>query len=218
MNKKIFIFTLSFIISLFCFINVSSADYYSEYKTLKQGMNNSDVTNLQKDLDLFGYYYYKYPTGYFGSITTRSVMDYQKSKNLYVDGIVGHNTARQLKVDKVLSTARSYWGIPYVWGGTSTSGFDCSGYTHYVLLKNDIIIPRSAVDQYQTGTWVSKSNLKPGDLVFFSTYKAGASHVGFYIGNGQFIHASSAAGYITVSNLSTTYYAEHYIGAKRVIN
>jgi cell wall-associated NlpC family hydrolase len=117
----------------------------------------------------------------------------------------------------VLQTAKQYQGVPYVWGGTSPSGFDCSGFTHYVFLKNGIVIPRVAKDQYKNGTWVSKSQLKPGDLVFFSTYTPGASHVGIYLGSNKFIHASSGAGKITISDLSNSYYVKHYLGAKRII-
>lgn len=89
--------------------------------------------------------------------------------------------------------------------------------THYVFLKNDIIIPRVSADQYYTGTWVNRNELQIGDMVFFTTYKAGPSHVGIYIGNNKFIHASSGAGKITISDLNNLYYLQHYIGAKRVI-
>jgi cell wall-associated NlpC family hydrolase len=118
---------------------------------------------------------------------------------------------------KVISTAKNYLGVPYVWGGADPNGFDCSGFTQYVFNKNGISLPRVASDQYNVGTSVSKNNLKPGDLVFFETYKPGPSHLGIYLGNNQFIHASSAAEQVTISNLTTPYYTEHYIGARRVI-
>jgi cell wall-associated NlpC family hydrolase len=108
-------------------------------------------------------------------------------------------------------------GVPYVWGGMSPNGFDCSGFSKYVLSKHGISIPRTAAEQYTAGTSVSKSNLRVGDLVFFTTYKPGPSHLGFYLGNGDFIHASSSKG-VTISNLSSTYYSSRYIGARRVIN
>jgi cell wall-associated NlpC family hydrolase len=121
------------------------------------------------------------------------------------------------KASAVISTAKSFVGVPYVWGGDSPSGFDCSGFSQYVLKQNGISVPRTAADQYTVGISVSKSNLRVGDMVFFTTYKAGASHLGFYIGNGNFIHASSSKG-VTISSLSNTYYSSHYIGARRIIN
>jgi cell wall-associated NlpC family hydrolase len=117
----------------------------------------------------------------------------------------------------LITTAKKYMGVPYVWGGTTTEGFDCSGFTQYVMKQNGITIPRTAAEQYATGTSVDKSQLRVGDLVFFTTYKEGASHVGFYMGDGKFIHASSANEQVTISNLGDTYYVEHYIGARRYI-
>ena len=120
------------------------------------------------------------------------------------------------KASAVIATAKTYMGVPYVWGGVSPSGFDCSGFTQFVLKKNGISIPRVTSDQYGAGVAVSKSNLRVGDLVFFTTYKAGPSHVGFYLGDGKFIHASSSKG-VTISSLDSSYYSSRYIGARRVI-
>ncbi|HPD01189.1 MAG TPA: NlpC/P60 family protein [Acetivibrio sp.] len=217
MIKKITAMLITAVMSICFLVTPAFADYYSDKKTLYRGMSSSNVTELQKDLRDLGYFRQN-PTGYFGSITYQSVINYQRDNNLAVDGIVGRQTARELKVDKVLQTAKSYQGVPYVWGGTSPSGFDCSGFTHYVMLKNGIIIQRTASAQYNEGSPVSKSNLKPGDLVFFSTYKKGPSHVGIYVGNNKFIHASSGAGKVVISDLNTSYYVQHYIGARRIIN
>lgn len=115
----------------------------------------------------------------------------------------------------IVDTAKKYMGVPYVWGGDQPTGWDCSGFTQYVMKENGITLPRTAAEQYATGTPVDKSNLKPGDLVFFTTYKPGASHVGFYMGNNQFIHASSVAKQVTISSLDEQYYTDHYIGARR---
>jgi len=217
MKKKITAMLLTAVLSICLFVTPAFADYYSDNKLLYRGMRSSSVTELQKDLQDLGYFKQS-PTGYFGSITYQAVINYQRDNYLAVDGIVGHQTAKEIKVDKVLQKAKSYQGVPYVWGGTSPSGFDCSGFTHYVMLKNGIIIQRTASAQYKEGISVSKSYLKPGDLVFFSTYKAGPSHVGIYVGNNKFIHASSGAGKVVISNLNTSYYVQHYIGARRVIN
>jgi len=121
------------------------------------------------------------------------------------------------KATEIIKNAQKYMGVPYVWGGDTPTGWDCSGYTQYVMKESGITIPRTAAEQYNTGIAVNKNDLKIGDLVFFTTYKAGASHVGFYMGDGKFIHASSVAKQVTISALSEDYYTEHYIGARRYI-
>jgi len=107
--------------------------------------------------------------------------------------------------------------VPYVWGGTSpSSGFDCSGFTHYVFLQHGITIPRVSRDQFKSGSSVAYSNLKQGDLVFFSLDGDNiADHVGIYIGGGQFIHASSSKG-VMISSFSN-YWTSYYLGARRVL-
>lgn len=216
LKNKFFIAVAAIILTTAIYSIPAHADYYSDRTTLYTGMRNSEVTNLQNDLKALGYFSYT-STGYFGTLTKQAVMKFQADNGLYVDGIVGRNTSREIKVDKVLKTAKKYLGVPYVWGGTSPSGFDCSGFTHYALLQNGVIVPRTTELQYNSGTAVSKSNLRPGDLVFFTTYKAGPSHVGIYLGDNQFIHASSGAGKIVISDIRNTYYAQRYIGARRVM-
>lgn len=215
-NKKIFLtITVLFVIFTIFTPNVF-ADYYSDNTTLYQGVHGSGVRSLQNDLSWLGYFDGA-QTGYFGSYTRNSVIRFQKNHYLEPDGIVGHWTAGQIKKERVGQTAKKYLGVPYRWGGKTPSGFDCSGFTSYVLNANGIYAGRTAEQQYGQGYWVSKSNLRRGDLVFFSTYKPGPSHVGIYLGNGKFIHASSGQGQIVISDLSNSYFAEHYLGAKRVI-
>lgn len=197
--------------------NIANADYYSEQKTLYYGMQSYEVQNLQKDLQYLGYFTNTNTTTYFGNITKNAVMAFQYNNGLTVDGIVGPQTSRMIKAKKVVKMAKSYAGVPYVWGGSSPKGFDCSGFTSYVFSKNGFTIPRVSADQYNFGKWVDKSRLLPGDLVFFTTYKSGPSHVGIYVGNNQFAHASSGAGKITISSLSNPYYSQRYIGARRLI-
>ena len=115
----------------------------------------------------------------------------------------------------IVDTAYSYMGVPYVWGGTTAYGFDCSGFVQTVFADNGIYITRTANAQFEEGSYVSMENLQPGDLVFFETYTWGASHVGIYIGNSEFIHASSGAGQVTVSSLNSGYYSARYLGARR---
>lgn len=114
----------------------------------------------------------------------------------------------------VISTAKKYLGTPYVWGGTSPSGFDCSGFTYYVMGQNGKTIPRTADDQFHSGTAVGKESLSPGDLVFFGSGNH-ADHVGVYEGNGMFIHSPHTGDVVKESSLNSTYYTQHYIGARR---
>lgn len=112
----------------------------------------------------------------------------------------------------------SIWACPYVYGGSSASGFDCSGFTMYVFAQVGIKLPHGATSQLSYGTEVSRSDLQPGDLVFFQDYGYTASHVGIYIGGDQFIHASSSyynGHCVVITSLSETYYNNHYLTARR---
>ncbi len=115
---------------------------------------------------------------------------------------------------RLTKTALRYLGVPYMWGGESLSGVDCSGFVQAVFHHNGIELPRTADAQYEVGRRVSQSRLQPGDLVFFQTYAEGASHVGIYLGEGQFVHASSSNG-VRVDSLSESYYSSRFIGARR---
>lgn len=114
----------------------------------------------------------------------------------------------------IVKTAFSYMGVPYVFGGSTPNGFDCSGFVQYVFARNGIKTPRMAHHQFYAGTPISKSQLRPGDLVFFETYTRGISHVGIYIGNNNFIHASSS-GAVKINCLGEAYYTNRYRGAAR---
>ena len=115
----------------------------------------------------------------------------------------------------VIDTAASAMGVRYRWGGTSRSGFDCSGFTTYVYSKHGVQLPRTSIAQSQSGKAVSRENLSKGDLVFFNTRGSRVSHVGIYVGNGKFIHASSGGGRVRVNSLNEGYYARRYTGARR---
>ncbi|WP_342508749.1 C40 family peptidase [Sporosarcina sp. FSL K6-2383] len=115
-------------------------------------------------------------------------------------------------------TAKSLIGVKYSYGGSSTKGFDCSGYINYVFKAHDINVSRSSSSLYASGEAVNKANLETGDLVFFNTTGKGVSHVGMYIGNGEFAHASTSRG-VRIDKLNDPYYwGSRYIGAKRVAN
>lgn len=118
---------------------------------------------------------------------------------------------------QILAEAKKYLGTPYVYGGASPSGFDCSGFVYYVLKQMGFSPYRTPADQYRMGTSVAKENLQPGDIVFFAnTYASGISHVGIYAGNGQFIHSPNSRSTVSYSDLTSGYWAQHYYGARRM--
>ena len=119
------------------------------------------------------------------------------------------------KGQSIVNTAYRYLGVRYVWGGTSPSGFDCSGLVQYCCRANGISVPRVAAAQRNAGRYVSRENLQPGDLVFFSNGR-GVSHVGIYIGNGNMIHAPQTGDVVKVSSINSSYRVSHYAGAVRV--
>ena len=119
--------------------------------------------------------------------------------------------------ETIVATAKQYMGAPYVYGGMSPSGFDCSGFVNYVYKLCGYSMSRVASSIYNNnGTYVEKANLQLGDLVFFASNSSSIGHVGIYIGNGQFIHSSSGAGCVVISDLSSSYYLKNYVGAKRI--
>lgn len=127
---------------------------------------------------------------------------------------------RQQKIDTVISTAKSLLGTPYVWGGESLAegGFDCSGLTQYVYAKAGITLSRISADQAKQGTTISRQNLQPGDLVFYSFEgTSNINHVGIYIGNNQMIHSPKTGDVVKTTDISTSYWESRLVIAKRVI-
>lgn len=117
----------------------------------------------------------------------------------------------------ILAEAQKYLGCPYVNGGASPSGFDCSGFVYYVLKQCGYSPSRTPAAQFNQGSEVDKSQLQAGDVVFFAnTYASGISHVGIYAGNGQFIHAPNSRSTVSYNDLTTGYWAQHYYGARRM--
>jgi peptidoglycan DL-endopeptidase CwlO len=115
----------------------------------------------------------------------------------------------------IISYASQFRGVPYAWGGTTPSGFDCSGFTQYVFAKEGISLGRTARAQFEEGQSISLSDLKPGDLVFFSTYAPGASHVGIYLGYDMMINAEDNG--VSISNIQNSYWGPRCIGARRIL-
>lgn len=112
----------------------------------------------------------------------------------------------------VVGIAMQYLGVPYVWGGASPSGFDCSGLVVFVYAQVGVSLPHHAATMYNYGVPVSRDALEPGDLVFFD----GLGHMGIYIGGGQFIHAPHTGDVVKISSLNDSWYASTYVGARRI--
>jgi peptidoglycan DL-endopeptidase CwlO len=117
------------------------------------------------------------------------------------------------KASQVIQIAMQYLGVPYVWGGAGPSGFDCSGLVSYVYAQIGIYLPHHAASQWNYGVPVSRSDLQPGDLVFFN----GLGHMGMYIGGDQFIHAPHTGDVVKISGMYDGWYASTYVGARRVL-
>jgi len=118
----------------------------------------------------------------------------------------------------IVAYAKQYLGVKYVYGGATPDGFDCSGFTSYVFKHFGISLNRSSAGQASNGVKVSKSELLPGDLVLFSRGSKSVGHVGIYIGNGEFIHATSPGNVVSITPLDMDYYVERYAGARNVID
>lgn len=127
-------------------------------------------------------------------------------------------SASEVGDNAVLRTAMSYRGTRYSYGSSSRSATDCSGFTVQVMRKHGVHLPRTAREQSGVGSKVARDGLKKGDLVFFHTMRSSrVNHVGIYIGNGKFIHASSGGGHVQVNSLSDGYYSRRFVGGRRVV-
>ncbi len=204
------------------------------FQPIKEGDSGNIVVDIQKKLKELELYDTQI-TSIYDPATIDAVMSFQKANGLPETGIVDSATIVKLNTEnnkkiaerasasralvnaKVIEYSKQYLGVPYVWGGESPKGFDCSGFTTYVFEKFNVKLPRTASSQFNSGIKVEKENLQPGDLVFFTTYKKGPSHVGIYIGNNQFIHASSGSNghKVVITGLDTSYYKRRYLGARR---
>ena len=219
-------FVVVLLFSLFCLIPVVQA---APEEPLQVGDQGDEVLALQEKLSQMGYVVGSMD-GVYGEVTAEAVRTLQKEKNLPVDGkispelyktLIGRDLpvsrgASTATVRRLISSSFQYVGVPYWFGGTTPRGFDCSGFTRYVFSQVGINLPRMADGQFSVGRPVSTEKLRPGDLVFFETYEPGPSHVGIYIGNSQFISATSSRG-VVVADLFGYYWGERYIGARRVM-
>lgn len=202
------------------------------FEPVKEGDSGDKVVDIQeklKNLDI----YKTEVTSIFDQATIEAVMSFQKANALPLTGIVDSatliklNTAsektiadrasasRRLINAKAVDYAKKFLGAPYKWGASSGKAFDCSGFVVYIMKKFNVNLDRTASSQFKSGAKVEKDELQAGDLVFFTTYKKGPSHVGMYIGDNKFIHASSGVDHVTITDLDTNYYKKRYLGARR---
>ena len=208
-------------------------------RSLKLGNSGTDVNALQEVLKALGYLKIENCTNYFGTQTEKALRAFQENMELEVDGSAGPQTVealnrqlirkgiyiqmpnrsslgRQTLGGEIISTAKKYIGVRYKYGGTSASGFDCSGFTQFVYKQHNINIPHDTTKQATIGTKLSKSELQIGDLIIFkNTYKSGPSHAGIYVGNGQFIHASTSRG-VRIDDLDSNYWIGRFHSGRRI--
>ena len=199
---------------------------FAEAATVREGDQGDRVLAVQLRLIDLGYNVPK-ATGEFDARTARAVMTYQKQARLSQTGVVDEITWHFLMdygkggnygkkdVTRLLNIAMRFGGVPYVWGGETPAGFDCSGFVQYVFRQIGVNLPRTADVQYELGRKVTQAELQPGDLVFFETYEPGASHDGIYVGDGKFIAANSGTG-VAVVSLGDPYWSSRYLGARRL--
>lgn len=138
-----------------------------------------------------------------------------RAKPEYTTGDPRPHVMASAKGQAIVDEAKKYLGVPYVWGGTTPDGFDCSGLVQYVCRDLGITVDRVTYDQINNGVSVPRSELAPGDLIFFAK-DGDVHHVGIYVGNNEFIHAPRTGDVVKISSLSESYYSEQYYGARRV--
>lgn len=193
---------------------------------LKIGSKGWKVRTVQQKLTVIGL---KTPlTGKYDKALAKVVRSFQAKNKLKATGQVDDATYKKLMeiafekegfhgdAKGILKTAAKYKGVPYGFGGTTPRAFDCSGYVQFVFNQHKVKLPRMADAQCEQGIFVLQKNLRPGDLVFFTTYEPGASHVGIYAGSGKFWHASSSRG-VMLSGLKDEYWRTRYYGARRIL-
>lgn len=204
------------------FLSVSDSEI-AEFGTASCGEDGADIlfapgseseliSSLQPGtaLDIMGV------DGDWYYVSGDDVMGYVQSESIDFLASSVTDTGENSIGDSIVAEAISYLGVPYVYGGTSPSGFDCSGLVNYIYMQNGYPVNRTADSLMNNG--VAVESLMPGDLVFFANGSGGSiGHVGIYIGDGQFVHASSGSGQVRISNLDESYYASYYCGARRIV-
>ena len=188
----------------------------------KRGLN---ATHFKAADGLFKVRFGNFSTKENARLRAQSLKEAHLIEEFYIVKPEDYSVARQKQFgteylrDALVKTARDFIGVPYLWGGASSeTGFDCSGLTMAVYQLNGLNLPRHSRTQYDAGSSVSISELQKGDLVFFALKgKRKVSHVGIYIGDGKFIHASSHGKKICVEYLSTPYFAKRFVGGQNYL-
>ena len=213
------------------YINASSVYVRKEPSTSAEIVTtlirNTDVTVVGESGDWYkvtykdysGYIYKELLSDKKTEETNRSSANRESATT--VSSVTTETTTEETsKGQEIVEYAKQYLGCPYVYGGSGDKSFDCSGFTMYVYKKFGYTLSHSAIAQSKVGTYIAKEDLQAGDLVFFLDYETmdGIGHCGIYIGNGEFIHASSGSGYcVKISNLLTGSYNKRYATARRLI-
>ena len=187
---------------------------YSVKKTIKKGSvvgviksYSNGWSKVKLSNSLTGYVSSDYMKTYSGDSSDIKVSYTKKSTS----------STTNKKIDTVVSAVKAQVGKPYVYGAAGPNSFDCSGLTYYCYKKAGIYLNRSSRDQASNGKYVSKSNLKPGDLIFFNSGTNTIRHVGMYVGNNKFVHSPSPGKTVRYESLSTSYYVKGYVTARRII-
>ena len=159
-----------------------------------------------------GWYNIRMNNGVTGFVNADYVKKITELTNQY------ESTVTENVVTEITSDANSFIGYPYSYGSTGPNAFDCSGFTSYIFKQQGISLPRTSYEQGNYGTYVEKESLLPGDLVFFSNRSdRRINHVGIYIGDNEFIHASTSVRGVVKDSLTETYYINHYVTGRRVL-
>lgn len=170
-------------------------------------LNSGDIVDVTATIN--GWYEILYH-GDLLYVSSDYVSLVSRNSQLASRGASGRNAS------SLVSYSKQFIGTPYVSGGSSPSGFDCSGFTSYVYSNYGVSLPRTAASQAGVGIEVSRSELAPGDLVFFNTY-GGISHVGIYVGDNSFIHSTVPGDTVKISSMSSSYYSSRFVCARRVL-
>ncbi|WP_010098702.1 C40 family peptidase [Ornithinibacillus scapharcae] len=179
------------------------------------------LQEVQASLQKLGYYAVPTITGTYDSPTTTAIKNFQADYGLTVTGKIDSKTTTAIEhavvKQALIKDTKNYLGVPYLWGGTTPSGFDCSGFVYFMFNKHGVDMSRNtSAGLYKQGQAVSQSDLQPGDLVFYSTSASGSiTHVGFYIGDNQWVSATNSKG-IAIYSLDNPYWVKYYVGAKRI--